>query len=150
MSEKKKNLAPFVIGLVVGILVFFLFLVLFGDKLNLQPDGRDSAQVEPSPTLHLDDWDGVKLESAADFIQEKQIETIAFIDHRGGFYIADRTGAKLTGWCKQNGTSIPEPCSTMHAERITDFNQLTVFITEASPGCPFISAGGMAIRLPCN
>jgi hypothetical protein len=140
--EGKKPSTPFWLGLGIGLAIFGLFYLFFGfagqDKLRPAPDGKQPAD----PALHLDDWDGVNLDSAAEFIKKRGIDVIAFIDAKGGFYVAGRDGGKLEGWCKNDGTAITGNCTKLHAERISHLNQFTVFVTEASPGCPFYSVGG--------
>lgn len=150
MIEIKRQGVPFLLGLGIGILVLLAILFLFGveafsgSKKWGKGDKPDVTQ-EKYPTLHLDDKDWVKVDlgSAQNFIKEKGIMVVTFIDEKGGFYIADRNGEKIRGWCRREGTQIPDgDCQKLKAERITNFNSLTTFTTEASPGCLSVEAKG--------
>ena len=146
--EGKKLSTPFWLGLAIGLALFGLFYLFFGIAGHDNPRSLPDDQQPPDAALHLEDWDRVDLGSAAAFIKERGIDVIAFIDAKGGFYVAGQDGAKLKGWCKREGTAIPDQCAKVHAEKVSHLNQFTVFVTEASPGCPFYSIGGYSIRCP--
>ena len=154
----KKWLArlSFIMG--IGGLALFVCISLFSvDAFSGSKDKdrhHDKDKLPEHPELHFK-WKHVNLESAKDFIVNNDIRAVVFVDKNGGFYIADKNGQEFYGWKKRDGTSISGHSSllTKNAKgkvSITDWNQLTVFVVEASPGCIPISAGGYSLPPVCN
>ena len=146
----------FILG--IGGLALFVCLSLFSvDAFSGSKEKdryHDRGKLPEHPELHFK-WKHVNLKSANDFIRNNDIRAVVLVDKNGGFYIADKNGDEFDGWEKRNGTSLRGKSSVLtgHAKgtvSITDWNQLTVFVVEASPGCIPISAGGYSLPPICN
>ena len=147
MFEKKRDMGIFLAGLVLGllILILFYFIALKQSDADNNDPGSGRGYTSEYDDVHIADWDGVDIKSAQPFIKEKSIQVIAFVDENGGFYIANRNGEKIEGWCKRDGTKIGEKCSDLLAHKFLYANQLTFIITEGSPGRTNIINGGSSI-----
>jgi hypothetical protein len=150
MMEMKGRGVPFLFGLVIGILAFLIFLLLFGVESISSSKNEDNREVVDNENQTLyQGWKSVDLKSAQKFIIDKGVKVVTFIDEKGGFYVANIDGIEIKGWCHREGTQVPDKdeCQDLKAEKITNFNELITFTTEASPGCLNMILGGYSV--PC-
>lgn len=151
MITKKRDVTIFFAGLFIGLLILALLMFVinwnsFGKK-EVATGDKDSSEYAD---VHLLDWEGVDIESAKPFIADKMIQVIAFVDEKGGFYIANKEGKKIEDWCQRDGTKIGGKCSNLTAKTFLYANQLTFFITTGSPYQMNIVNGGYSVCIDPN
>jgi hypothetical protein len=143
----KKNVIPFMIGLLVGLLIIGLAF-LYLDKMGASKLTTSQKTTKYAP-LKLGWGDSVgklNLDSIKPFIAAENIKIITFIDENGGFLVANTLGEEISGWCRMEGTNVGDACSKIKdGSRLVHFNEMTTFMTQASPYRYYMKIDGYTI-----
>lgn len=145
----KKNVIPFLVGLLVGLLIIGLFF-LTSDKM----DASRSTSIEkideydPVRTGWSKDFGTLNLDPIKPFLISENIKIVTFINENGGFLVANVRGEEISGWHQMDGTKVEGAFSEIKdGSKLVNFNQMTIFATQASPQVEYIKIDGYSVAV---